>query len=77
MAIRDINNDLYLDCHCHFVTVLLSSKLIIILIIRSRHSSWNSPSGLLVMGGLSSEKTTEKIEQNGTSTYSFQLQNDI
>ena len=56
-----------------FHTVLVSSVLIIILIIRFEHASWASPSGLMLLGGSHSKKTTEKIQENGTSTYSFEL----
>ena len=47
--------------------------LLIILIIRDRHSSWASPSGTILMGGRYNETTTEKIQQEGTSSYSFDL----
>ena len=48
---------------------------ITILIIRRYHSSWASPGGLILMGGYgsSSERTTEKIQEDETSTYSFDL----
>jgi len=44
---------------------------------RYHHSSWASPSGLILMGGRGSKRTTEKIEADGTSTYSFELKYDI
>ena len=44
---------------------------LIILIIREGHFSWASPSGVILMGGYSSPKTTEKIQQDGTSSYSL------
>ena len=48
--------------------------LIIILIIRAGHSSWASPSGMILLGGPYSPRTSEKIQDlNGTSTYSFDL----
>merc|ERR1719219_938055 len=40
---------------------------------RLRHSSWASPSGLILLGGTDSQTTTEKIQENGTSTQSFGL----
>ena len=58
-----------------FLTVNISSVLIIILIVRRDHSSWASPSGLILLGSghIYSGKTTEKIEEDGTSTASFEL----
>ena len=50
-------------------TVLVSSVLIIILIIRDELTHWASPSGLMLMGSLSAEK----IQENGTSTFGFSL----
>merc|ERR1711953_1416688 len=38
---------------------------------RRDHTSWASPSGIVLMGGGGS--TTEKIQEDGTSTYSFDL----
>jgi len=38
------------------------------------HSSWASPSGLILMGGGKSKNTTEKINEDGTSSYSFPLE---
>ena len=55
------------------LTVLVSSVLIIIIIIRDAHSSWDSPAGVILMGGSYSLRTTEKILQDGTSTASFDL----
>ena len=43
------------------------------LIIRRVHSSWDSPAGVVLMGGKNSLRTTEKIQQDGTSSYSFDL----
>merc|ERR1719510_2327271 len=40
--------------------------------IRRWHSSWNSPSGLMLFGGHDSRTTSEKIK-NGTSSASFDL----
>ena len=56
-----------------FHTVLVSSVLIIILIIRFEHASWASPSGLMLLGGQYSSTRTEKIQEDGTSTNSFEL----
>ena len=55
------------------LTVLVISVLIIIIIIRVGHSSWDSPAGVILMGGYDSQRTTEKILQDGTSTASFDL----
>ena len=57
------------------VTVLVSSILIII-IIRFDHVSWNSPSGIILLGNWDSPRTTEKIQQDGGSSYSFDLKYD-
>ena len=54
------------------LTVLVSSVLLKFLIIRFRHSSWDSPSGLMLLGGWDSRNTSEKIK-NGTSSASFDL----
>ena len=51
--------------------------IIIIISIRAGHSSWDSPSDLVLMGGDYSKRTTEKIQENGTSSYSFELKYDI
>jgi len=42
---------------------------------RSSHSSWASPSGLILLGGAygSSSTSSEKIGEDGTSRYSFKL----
>ena len=52
--------------------------LILVIIIRYYHSSWDSPAGVILMGGESdsdsgSGLTSEKIEEDGTSAYSFDL----
>ena len=47
--------------------------MLIIIIIRSNHVSWDSPSGIILLGGWGSPKTTEKIQQDGGSSYSFEL----
>ena len=59
-----------------FLTVLVSSRLICntIFIIRSLHSSWASPSGIILMGGSGSKRTTEIIQEDGTSIISIDLQ---
>ena len=49
------------------------SAMIIILIFRSDLASWASPSGVILLGGYGSTTTTEKIQEDGTSTYSFNL----
>ena len=51
---------------------------IIILIIRRYHVSWASPSGTILMGGggSGSLRTSEKIDESGTSSYSFDLKYD-
>jgi len=43
---------------------------------RSDHSSWASPSGTILMGGWDSPGTSEKIDESGTSSYSFDLEYD-
>jgi len=44
---------------------------------RAGHSSWSSPSGLtILMGGHYSSRTTEKIQEDGTSVKSFDLEYD-
>ena len=56
--------------YCYFV---------IIVIIRQDHSSWYSPTGVILMGGFGSGslRTTEKIQQDGsTSSFSFELKYD-
>merc|ERR1719219_2121889 len=40
---------------------------------RNYHSSWDSPAGVILMGGEGSRTTTEKILQDGTSSASFDL----
>jgi len=40
---------------------------------RKYHSSWASPSGLILLGGDSSPRTSEKIGEDGTSRNSFNL----
>ena len=56
-----------------FLTALVSSM---ILIIRYYHCSWAAPSGLFLLGGAVSKRTTEKILENGTSSSSFELKYD-
>ena len=50
--------------------------MLIIIIIRYDHSSWDSPSGLILLGGWGSYRTTEKIQQDGGSSDSFELKYD-
>jgi len=40
---------------------------------RYRHSSWDSPAGVILMGGFRSGRNTEKIQQDGSTTASFKL----
>ena len=48
-----------------------------ILNLRVGHCSWASPSGLILLGGYDSRRTTEMIQENGTSAYSFTLEYDL
>ena len=43
---------------------------------RVGYSSWASPSGLMLLGGWYSRRTTEMIQENGTSSYNFTLEYD-
>jgi len=43
---------------------------------RHSHVSWASPSGTILMGGWDSRRTSEKIDESGTSSYSFNLEYD-
>ena len=57
-----------------------TEELIIIAFIRDQHSSWASPSGIILMGGWhsgSQRNTTEKIQPDGNSSYSFYLNYDL
>ena len=47
---------------------------IMITIIRHHHSSWASPSGVILLGGHVSPNTSERIQDDGTSTDSFSLE---
>ena len=58
------------------MSVIDNSMLIIMFIIRRNHCSWASPSGTILMGGAYSRKTSEKIQEDGTSSYSFDLKYD-
>ena len=58
------------------MSVIDNSMFIIMLIIRDNHCSWASPSGTILMGGAYSRKTSEKIQEDGTSSYSFDLKYD-
>ena len=40
---------------------------------RYGHSMWQSPEGILLMGGTYSENTTELLQVDGTSVYKFTL----
>ena len=59
-----------------FSTNIVRSMFMIILIIRYHHVSWASPSGTILMGGGHSPRTSEKIDESGTSSYSFDLEYD-
>ena len=50
---------------------------IINLIFRNGHSSWASPSGLMLLGGWASPKTSERIQGDGTSVSGFNLEYDL
>ena len=54
----------------------LRKKLSVIVITRAGHSSWAAPSGTILLGGSFSPRTSEKILEDGTSTYSFDLEYD-
>ena len=44
--------------------------------VKSGHSSWMSPAGLVLMGGVYSPTTTERLSSSdSSSSYSFNLQN--
>ena len=45
--------------------------------VRWLHSVWESPSGLVLLGGYSSPRTTERIGEDGRSSYSFPLEYDV
>ena len=47
-----------------------------IIIIRWGHASWNSPNGIILLGGYDSRRTSEKIQQDGGSSKSFELKYD-
>ena len=40
------------------------------------HSSWSSPSGLVLLGGEASPTTSERLQEGGNTTYSFPLHYD-
>ena len=50
---------------------------ITILIIRYWHSSWASPSGVILLGGGWSPRTSERIQEDGTSVSGFPLEYDL
>ena len=62
-----------LEDRLSYFTCLVSFMLKIILIFRRYHCSWDSPSGIILLGGWDSPTTTEKIQADGTSSYSFNL----
>jgi len=43
---------------------------------RFGHSSWDSPAGVILMGGRDSLRTSAKIEEDGTSAISFNMKYD-
>ena len=55
---------------------MLGQVFTINLTVRYDHVSWASPSGLILFGGQISPRTSEKIEESGTSSYSFDLEYD-
>ena len=59
-----------------FFTVFAAQLFSINLNIRYYHVSWASPSGTILMGGYGSLRTSEKIDESGTSSYSFNLKYD-
>ena len=62
-----------------FIIEKVTSVLLIILIIRYRHSSWDSPSGLIMLGGdgYKSRWSTEKIREDGTSSLNFRISDTV
>ena len=48
-----------------------------ILIIRDDHSSWASPSGVRLLGGVVISGTSERIQEDGTSVSGFPLEYDL
>ena len=53
----------------------IKKYFVIIKNIRRKHSSWDSPSGLILFGGRSSRNSSEKI-QEGNSIDNFELTYD-
>jgi len=41
------------------------------------HSSWASPSGVILLGGINSRRTSERIQEDGTSVSGFPLEYDL
>ena len=58
-----------------FFKLLVEPMMIIFLIIRDGHLSWASPSGVILLGPYL--KRSEKIQQDGTTTYSFDLKHPV
>ena len=50
---------------------------ITILFIRGYHSSWASPSGVMLLGGRDSPTTSERILEDATSVSGFTLEYDL
>ena len=44
---------------------------------RSRHSSWNSPDGVVLLGGDENKNTTEILTNSGDTTTGFKLKYEI
>ena len=57
------------DTHYLFASLILT--------IRRDHSSWASPSGAMLLGGLYSKNTSERIQEDGTSVSGFPLDYDL
>ena len=67
------------DTHYHFASLVpdicpIIVSQIIILIIRVYPSSWASPSGVRLLGGWGSERTSERIQEDGSSVRGFTLE---
>ena len=67
VLLRDIN--MTHDTHYLFASLILT--------IRRDHSSWASPSGAMLLGGLYSKNTSERIQEDGTSVRGFPLEYDL
>ena len=45
-----------------------------IYLIRFWHCSWASPAGVILIGGLNSQRTSEMIQEDGSSVEGFRLE---